>query len=334
MKVAIIGRTQVLYETALRLVAQGHLIGCIITAKAAPEYSRKEEDFKFLASEMNAPFLFTNTLDNPEVEELCKGLDIGVSVNWVSIIRQRHIDLFRLGILNGHHGDLPKYRGNACSNWAILNGEERITNTIHLMEGDKLDCGRIIHQHHLELSANSTISDVYRWSEKTVPEAFVHAINKLSNDSNYTLKYADSQGSDAFRCYPRLPEDGYLDWTLPVTKINNLIRAVCHPFAGAYTYHLYKGEIRKLIVLKSHILEKQTKDYAMPGHVLKNNRETGESHVQCGEGLIALVRCRYEGELQEFSPGERWNSIRMRLGIRAEDWLWTLSQDQKGIINR
>jgi methionyl-tRNA formyltransferase len=329
MRVAIIGRTQVLYESALRLSAQGHQICCVITAKAAPEYSRKEEDFRLLAGELGAPFLLTNTLDRPEFEELCKGLDVGVSVNWVSVILQRHIDLFRLGILNAHHGDLPRYRGNACSNWAILNGEERITNTIHLMEGDRLDCGRIIHQHHLELNAGSTITDVYRWWEETAPDAFVQAINKLSADSGYTLRYADPQGEESFRCYPRLPEDGYIDWTLPATRVHNLVRAVCHPFPGAYTYHLYQGEIRRLIVLKSRVLQEQTKDLAAPGHVLKNDKQTGESHVQCGEGTIALVRCRYEGEPQEFSPGERWNSIRMRLGIRAEDWLWNLLRDQR-----
>ena len=144
MKVAIIGRTQILYETILKLHEEGHQIGCIITAKAAPEYTRKDDDFRNLAKRLNVPFSLTSSLDRPEVEEMCQGSDIGVSVNWVSVILQKHIDWFRLGILNSHHGDLPRYRGNACSNWAIIRGEEEITSTIHFMEGGQLDCGRII----------------------------------------------------------------------------------------------------------------------------------------------------------------------------------------------
>ena len=129
------GRTQILYETTKKLYEEGHQISCIITSKAEPEYSRTDKDFEQLAKKINIPFVLTSTLNKAEIEILFKDLDAGVSVNWVSIIPQRHIDLFRLGILNAHLGDLPKYRGNAAANWAIINNEMKITNTIHFMEG-------------------------------------------------------------------------------------------------------------------------------------------------------------------------------------------------------
>ena len=84
MRLAIIGRTQILYETAIKLHEEGHQICCIITAEAAPEYSRTERDFEQLAKDFGLPFLLTNTLDRPEVEEWCRGLDVAVSVNWVN----------------------------------------------------------------------------------------------------------------------------------------------------------------------------------------------------------------------------------------------------------
>ena len=98
MKVAIIGRTQTLYETALKLHEEGHNISCIITSKAAPEYTRDEDDFRNLAKEIDASFFLTRTLNKPEILEACQGLDLGVSINWISITKQNHIDLFRLGI--------------------------------------------------------------------------------------------------------------------------------------------------------------------------------------------------------------------------------------------
>ncbi len=312
MKIAIIGRTQILYETALKLHKEGHEIACIITAKAAPEYTRYENDFKELTEKSHAAFLLTYTLDSPEISELCKDLDIGVSMNWVSVISQRHLDLFRLGVLNSHNGDLPRYRGNACSNWAIINNEEQITNTIHFMEADKLDSGRVICRERFNLLPDKTITDVYNWLEKSTPALYAKALHLLENDNKYSLYYADAGGPESFRCFPRLPEDGFINWEQSALAIHNIIRAVCAPFSGAYTYHWHDGELRKLILLKSLIVQTATKDIAIPGHVLRNDLETGESHVQCGDGIIALLQCRYENESEEFPPGNRWRTIRMR----------------------
>ena len=56
MKIAIIGRTEILYDTAIYLKEAGHDICCIITAKEAPEYTRTVEDFRRLAKLYNIPF--------------------------------------------------------------------------------------------------------------------------------------------------------------------------------------------------------------------------------------------------------------------------------------
>jgi len=197
------------------------------------------------------------------------------------------------------------------------------------MEGGRLDCGRIICQEHFKLNKDITVTDVYRWSEESTPALFVKALRLLEDDNDIILKLADPNSPESFRCYPRLPEDSFIRWELPVLKVYNLIRAVCFPFSGAYTYHWYKGEVKKLIVLKSRIIQTKTNDLAIPGHVLENNKETGETYVQCGDGIIALLKCRYDGEQEEFAPGKRWKSIRMRLGIRVEDWLWEICKAKK-----
>jgi methionyl-tRNA formyltransferase len=325
MRIAIIGRTSVLYDTALALRAAGHDIACIITAPAAPEYSRTADDFERLAGEIGAPFVLATRGSRPDFEALCSGADAGVSVNWVSVLSSRHVGLFRLGILNAHHGDLPAYRGNACANWAILRGEPAITTTIHLMEGGALDCGRVICQERFPLAAGTTIGDVYDWSERAIPPLFARAIDLLGENPQYTLKVARVDGPGSFRCYPRMPEDSYLDWAQPVRDVDALVRASSRPFSGAYTFHWDGTAVKKLRVLGCRIVSETTPDVAVPGQVLENNRETGESLVRCGAGVLAIATCRYEDDDAEFAPGRRWTSIRMRLGVRAEDWLWELT---------
>jgi methionyl-tRNA formyltransferase len=325
MKLAIIGRTQVLYDTALALRAAGHQIGCVLTAPAAPEYTRTEEDFRQLADASGAPYFCATPGSRPDVEALFHGLDAGVSVNWISVVTARQIAMFRVGILNAHHGDLPAYRGNACSNWAMLQGESSITATIHLMEGGAIDCGRIICQERYPLTERSTIGDVYDWSQTSTPGLFARAIELLARDPDYTLRIARRDSEESFRCYPRMPEDSYIDWTRPVRDVDALVRASSRPFSGAYTFHWEGSAVRKLHVFSCRIISEDTRDLAAAGQVLENNRETGESLVRCGPGVLALGSCRYEDESEEFAPGRRWTTIRMRLGIRAEDWLWQLT---------
>ena len=69
------------------------------------------------------------------VEQLASAeAEIAVSVNWLTIVGQRVCDLFPHGVINGHAGDLPRYRGNAPWAYAILNGESQMGICIHQMD--------------------------------------------------------------------------------------------------------------------------------------------------------------------------------------------------------
>jgi len=329
MKIGIIGRHKMLYNSIIALADQGHQFGAIITSSAPSEYACKENEFEDIARKLEVPFLLTENLDDPAVTEICRGLDLGISINWGTIISGKQLSLFQLGILNVHAGDLPQYRGNASPNWAIIKGEKNITLSVHFMEEEKLDCGRIVTQEHFNLTDNTNIKEIYTWMENITPKLLVKSVEILSSDPHFSIKTADADAPDSFRCYPRLPEDGFIDWNSSVLEIHNLIRASGEPFAGAYTYHLSENTLKKLIILESRIVSSETKDLAVPGHVIENNPSSGESFVRCRDGILALIRCRYEDEEPSFLPGQKLKSIRLRLGIRKEDLLWKLTQESK-----
>lgn len=317
MKIAAIGRSQMLYDAVVRLAESGHTIVSITTAPAASDYSRTEADFEKLADTLGCPFLLTRSSD--DALPMFKGADIAVSVNWVSVLEDRHIEALPMGILNAHAGDLPSYRGNACPNWAILNGEETVGLCVHSMEAGKLDCGRVIAKAYMPLDEDTYISDINGWMDATVPELFETAIGRLAGDPNFVM-YA-TRPEDGFRCYPRLPENGLIDWSQPAESVHALVRACSRPLDCAYTYFIKDGEIHRLHIARARIVSKTTADMAHPGHVLKNDPATGETHIRCGEGVLAIEECFYhDGE--PFAPGTQWKSIRMRLGASAEDMLW------------
>ena len=318
MRVAVIGRTQMLYDAALALVRAGHEIRCVLTAPAAPEYTRTEADFERLARQLGCPFLCARNASSPEALALLSGCDIGVSMNWVGVLGPSVLGLFRLGVLNAHPGELPRYRGNACQGWAILNGEERLALTVHIMQPGQLDCGRVVHQEFLPLTLEVANAQVWAWLQTAVPRGFVAALESLGRDPGFALYEARADDPEGFRGYPRLPQDGY---------IARLVCASGPPLPGAYTYADIGGRVDKIFILEARAQAVPFRDLAVPGHVLRNDPDSGVSLVACGVGVLELHRCR-DSAGREYAPGREWKSIRLRLGLRAEDMAWLLAGRQ------
>ena len=324
MRLVIIGRTGILYETVRGLREPGHEIAGIVTARAAPEYNRSEKDFESLAAELGVPFLLTQTLETAEFKKMCENADLGVSLNWVSIVGESSINLFRRGILNVHAGNLPAYRGNACPNWVILAGEIRITVSVHFMEGGELDCGRVVGQDSFDMGEDTRINEVYAWLEKSVPALYQTTIDRLEEEPDFSLYRADPDSEGSFRCFPRQPWDGFVDWNNSVLNLHRLVRASGPPFSGAYTFVDQGDRVRKLVLLNSRVVASSTPDRAVSGQIVKNDPDSGESWVRCADGILSILECRYEDESASFLPGRKWTSIRMRLGVRPEDMMWRI----------
>lgn len=236
MRVAIIGRTEVLYDTAVELRRAGHDIACIVTAKEAPESRRTSEDFRKIADQWGIPFAKT-----PKINECFELLsecacDIGVSINYSGVIPSNITDMFPMGILNAHGGDLPRYRGNACQAWAIINGEERIGLCIHRMVGGELDSGDIIDRSYLKINLSTKIGHVMDWIKRVTPSMFVNALNRLSEDPDFILEKQSTRPEDSLRCYPRIPSDGRIDWHASADDVVRLVNASGLPYQGAFFY--------------------------------------------------------------------------------------------------
>ncbi len=319
MNIIIIGRTQLLYETIEKLKNVGHHIVAIVTAKAAPEYTKDEFDFQEKAQELGCLFFCDSNINKIFLDNDLSA-DLGISVNWPSIINYEVISQFKYGILNAHTGDLPRYRGNACPNWAIINGEDRIGVSIHFMEPGELDSGPIVHKKYIICNEKTTISHIYIEAEKMIPEMFVEAVDKLSADPSCAVSQNDNP-QKSLRCFPRITNDSLIDWNRDSVSIDRLIRASCWPFAGAYTY--CNG-------IKIHILHSKIKHFnypvcVCPGQVVYIDKYQHIVDIACSDGIISIEKiCDENGE--ELDPDKVINSMRIRLGVRIEDKLYELEK--------
>lgn len=305
MRIAVIGRTEILYDTAVKLREAGHHIVCILTSKEAPEYTRKAEDFRVLAQTWSIPFAQGAQINEyfSFLEDVCA--DIAVSINYTGVIPQKIIDIFPLGILNAHGGDLPKYRGNACQAWAILNGEERIGLCIHRMIGGELDSGDIIARDYFTIDINTKVTQVWNWITNRTPELILDAVEVLKINPDFILEQQSKDPNDALRCYPRKPEDGRINWKNSSLNVLRLINACNKPYSGAFCD--LNGE--KLIIWDASLVNDGEIFCAIPGQITK----IGESFIDvaCGSGKLRISLVEYRGEIA--SPNTFIRSSRSRL---------------------
>ena len=293
MRVAILGRSSLLLRTARLLHDEGHEIGLVGTCRAEDFYRTDESTFEAFAEEVGALFFNDARINSAEriVDLQGSECEIAVSVNWLTILREEACAAFPRGVLNAHAGDLPRFRGNACPNWAILMGEPHVGLCVHQMEPGRLDSGAVFLRDRFLLEATAYIGDVYAWLERRIPEMFRETIERLERGTTEAVPQPRDPKS-ALRCHPRRPEDARISWGENAETISRLVRASSRPFDGAYSY--LEGE-RRVTVWRASVAESETPFLALPGQVLGADMR-GRPLIACGDGAIRLEDIEIDGK--------------------------------------
>jgi len=310
MNIAIIGRTHILLDSIPYLERMGHKTQLIVTAQEAPEYRSKKEDFEDYARNNDIAFLSTakiNTYKN-HLSDLAieKDIKIALSMNYVSTISNDIINIFPMGILNLHMGDLPRYRGNATPNWVIINKEKRVALCVHYMVGGELDSGDIIAKEYKAITMDTKVTELYAWMEERAPVLFADALSKLEADPSYILERQSKDPKDILRCYPRVPEDSKINWNMTNENILANINASSYPFQGAFTYY----DNSKVIVWDAELYNDEENYCAIPGQITQISMDTGHVIVICGSGKLEIKEVQTDG--YKGKPAEIIRSIRKR----------------------
>lgn len=119
-------------------------------------------------------------INQPNIENILAdyNLDILLSIQFDQIIKKRILDIPRYGVINFHKALLPKYRGMAPLFWALLNGENKVGNTIHFMD-EGIDTGALIQQEAIDITPKDSLLSIYAKCAATGANLIHRALNEL-----------------------------------------------------------------------------------------------------------------------------------------------------------
>ena len=213
-------------------------------------------------------------LEDPDSSMLEKKIgalrpDLIFSFYYRSMLPMSVLKLASRGAFNMHGSLLPKYRGRAPLNWAVLKGETETGVTLHEMV-EKPDAGRIVDQQAIPIGPDETAVEVFAKLTGAAESVLRRNIQSFIKDQ-ISLKPNDlSKGSYYGR---RTAEDGRIDWSRSAAEIHNLVRAVAPPFPGAFT--------EKMRIFRTALTNKTN-----PGKPLGPYREGEEWFAACGDGKV------------------------------------------------
>ncbi|MDO4988013.1 MAG: formyltransferase [Synergistes sp.] len=220
-------------------------IVCVFTHEDDPDEEIWFRSVKKIAEDNNIPVRTPKRLNDDEVKYfLSLDPELVLSFYYRALIPKPVLDAPRLGSFNIHGALLPKYRGRACVNWAVLNGETKTGATLHVMT-EKADRGDIAAQKEVEISFTDTAHDVFMKVAYAARDIIADNISALEEGKVSLTPQDESQATYFGR---RRPEDGRIDWNKNAVEVYNLIRAVTHPFPGAFTdidgkrYYIWRAE--------------------------------------------------------------------------------------------
>ncbi len=236
MKILFVGTPDFAVVSLDSIVKAGHEIVGVITATDKPKgrvMKLAMREVKEYSVEKNIPIFQPEKIrNNPDFIEEIRNLhaDIGVVVVYGKILPKEFLDLFEYGCINVHPSLLPKYRGAAPIQWAIINGDQKTgVCTMYLDVG--MDDGDVILKNETPIGENETAGELWDRLSKMGAEMLVETLDNISHG---IIKRFPQEGEVVLA--PKIDKElSKIDWNKQTaSEIKNLVRGLT-PGLGAYS---------------------------------------------------------------------------------------------------
>jgi len=245
----------------------------------------KTSSIKKYAEKLKIPILQPDDLNDNNFLSTIKQIkaDIYVVVAY-KILPEPILFIPVLGAVNLHASLLPKYRGAAPINHAILNGEEYTGITTFIIQ-NKVDTGDILLQEKIKINDASTSGEIYEILSQMGAKLIIKTLDGLSDDTIVPKEQDDSLASFS----PKIKIDNCrIDWKRTSEEIHNQIRAFT-PKPGAFTYHNKK----RVKLFRSKVLINMSENILKPGQI---NFKKPVLHIGTATSTIQISEIQIEGK--------------------------------------
>lgn len=243
-----------------------------------------------LAEKYGFPIHYCNNINDEETIAFIKKCnpDIILQSGWSQKFSDTVLSLPRFACIGEHPAPLPKGRGAACVNWAILSGETEWGDSYFQMVNE-YDKGNIYAQQYFSIEKYDTVATVYEKVAQCAVKTVAEYASKWTNGIFDIVKQDDSKATYYKR---RCPADGEIKtFSQDANVLHNFIRAQTHPYPGAYVT-TQKG---RLYLLSSRVLEKE-KTQEPPGTIFAKNDTGGILVATANQSVIEISRVRIENK--------------------------------------
>ena len=210
--------------------------------------------------------------------------ELMVTAAFGQILSKENLSVPRYGCINVHGSLLPKYRGAAPIQWAVINGEEK-TGVTTMLTDIGLDTGDILLERETEIGKDETAGELFDRLAEMGAELLKETIEKLERNELEPKKQNDAE---ATKCSMIKKEHGHIDFSKSEKAIHDLVRGM-NPWPCAYA--MLEGEAVKIWRTR-RIPTKKTDSKA--GSILCADKQNGLI-VQCGDGDIEILELQFPG---------------------------------------
>lgn len=288
MKVIFMGTPDFAVETLEALIKSRHQVVSVVTQPDKPKGRGKAMQVtpvKEVAVRENIPVFQPKKVRDPEVVEELRAInaDVIVVVAFGQIIPKSILNLTKYGCINVHGSLLPKYRGAAPIQWAVIDGEEESgITTMQMDEG--VDTGDMLLKKVVPIEKDETGGSLF---DKLSAEGAALLLETLDALENGTVTPQKQEETPTAYAKMLTKEMGLIDWTKDASTIERLVRGL-NPWPSAYT----RVHGKTLKIWKAEVLSgDETKE---PGTVLRSGK--GELVIQTQEGAIGVTELQLEGK--------------------------------------
>ncbi|MEY8389944.1 methionyl-tRNA formyltransferase [Lachnospiraceae bacterium] len=290
MKVIFMGTPDFSVGTLEALIKAGHEVVLAVTQPDKPKGRGKNMQFppvKEAALAHGIEVYQPRRVREPECIEFLQKFraDIIVVVAFGQILPKEILDMPRYGCVNVHASLLPKYRGAAPIQWAVINGE-KVTGVTTMRMDEGLDTGDIILKEEVELTPEETGGSLFDRLAQTGAKLCVRTLAAIEEG---TAVYTPQNQEEATHTAIIKKQLGQIDWNKPAQELECLIRGL-NPWPSAYTY--WKGKTLK--IWKASVAEQTERPSVFEAGTVTAIGKDGIM-VQTGQGILNLMEVQLEG---------------------------------------